>query len=98
MTSHEIRQRFLDFFAKRGHAVLPSASLVPENDPSVLFNTAGMQPLVPYLLGQPHPKGTRLVNGQKCVRTQDIDEVGDNTHDTFFERMGNGSRGDYWKE
>lgn len=98
MKSNEIRQKFLDFFEKRGHAVIPSASLVPENDPSVLFNTAGMQPLVPYLMGESHPKGKRLVNVQKCVRTQDIDEVGDNTHDTFFEMLGNWSLGDYFKE
>ncbi len=98
MNSTEIRQRFLKFFEARGHKILPSASLVPENDPSVLFNTAGMQPLVPYLMGQKHPLGTRLVNIQKCVRTQDIDEVGDNTHDTFFEMMGNWSLGDYFKE
>lgn len=98
MQSSEIRQRFLDFFAKRGHAVIPSSSLVPENDPSVLFNTAGMQPLVPYLLGQTHPAGKRLVDVQKCVRTQDIEEVGDNTHDTFFEMLGNWSLGDYFKE
>ncbi len=98
MTSNEIRKRFLGFFQKRGHAVIPSASLVPENDPSVLFNTAGMQPLVPYLMGQTHPMGKRLVNVQKCVRTQDIDEVGDKTHDTFFEMMGNWSLGDYFKE
>lgn len=98
MTSNEIRQRFLDFFAKRGHVILPSAPLVPENDASVLFNTAGMQPLVPYLLGQPHPQGTRLVNAQKCVRTVDIDDIGDNTHATFFEMLGNWSLGDYFKE
>lgn len=98
MTSSQIRQRFLDFFAKRGHAILPSASLVPKNDPSVLFNTAGMQPLVPYLTGEIHPQGKRLVNCQKCVRTQDIDEVGDKTHDTFFEMLGNWSLGDYFKE
>lgn len=98
MDSNEIRERFLKFFEKRGHKIIPSASLVPENDPSVLFNTAGMQPLVPYLLGQKHPMGNRLVNVQKCVRTQDIDEVGDNTHDTFFEMMGNWSLGDYFKE
>jgi alanyl-tRNA synthetase len=98
MLSHEIRERFLKFFEKRGHAILPSASLVPENDPSVLFNTAGMQPLVPYLLGEPHPQGKRLANAQKCVRLQDIDEVGDNTHDTFFEMLGNWSLGDYFKE
>ena len=98
MTSEEIRKRFLDFFEKRGHSVIPSAPLVPLNDPSVLFNTAGMQPLVPYLLGQEHSKGTRLVNVQKCVRVQDIDEVGDKTHDTFFEMLGNWSLGDYFKE
>jgi len=98
MQSEEIRERFLKFFESRGHAIIPSASLVPENDPSVLFTTAGMQPLVPYLLGQKHPSGTRLVNVQKCVRTQDIEEVGDNTHDTFFEMLGNWSLGDYFKE
>ena len=98
MDSNEIRSRFLKFFEARGHKIIPSASLVPENDPSVLFNTAGMQPLVPYLMGQKHPGGTRLVNVQKCVRTQDIDEVGDKTHDTFFEMMGNWSLGDYFKE
>jgi alanyl-tRNA synthetase len=97
-TSSEIRKRFIQFFEKRGHVAIPSASLVPENDPSVLFNTAGMQPLIPYLLGQPHPQGKRLVNIQKCVRTQDIDEIGDNTHDTFFEMMGNWSLGDYGKK
>ncbi len=97
MDSKEIRHRFLKFFEERGHAIIPSASLVPENDPSVLFNTAGMQPLVPYLLGQEHPKGKRLADIQKCVRTNDIDEVGDNTHLTFFEMMGNWSLGDYWK-
>ena len=98
MNSTEIRKRFLAFFEKRGHAVIPSASLVPENDPSVLFNTAGMQPLVPYLLGEKHPQGTRLVNIQKCVRTVDIDDIGDNTHATFFEMMGNWSLGDYFKK
>ncbi|MGB3072654.1 MAG: alanine--tRNA ligase-related protein, partial [Candidatus Moraniibacteriota bacterium] len=97
-TSQDIRQRFLAFFEARGHVILPSAPLVPENDPSVLFNTAGMQPLVPYLLGEPHPAGVRLTNAQKCVRTQDIDEVGDKTHDTFFEMLGNWSLGDYFKE
>jgi len=98
MTHKEIRQKFLKFFEDRGHTIIPSASLVPENDPSVLFTTAGMQPLVPYLLGQEHPAGKRLANIQKCVRTQDIDEVGDNTHDTFFEMLGNWSLGDYFKE
>lgn len=97
MESNEIRKRFLNFFEKRGHSVIPSASLVPENDPSVLFTTAGMQPLVPYLLGQPHPKGKRLVNVQKCVRTGDIDDIGDNRHLTFFQMMGNWSLGDYFK-
>lgn len=98
MKSSEIRSRFLNFFKERGHAVLPSASLLPQNDPSVLFNTAGMQPLVPYLLGEKHPLGTRLANIQKCVRTGDIDEIGDNTHATFFEMMGNWSLGDYFKK
>lgn len=98
MQSNEIRTRFLKFFEKRGHAIIPSASLVPENDPSVLFNTAGMQPLVPYLLGEKHPAGNRIVDVQKCVRTTDIDEVGDNTHLTFFEMLGNWSLGDYFKE
>lgn len=98
MQSNEIRSRFLAFFEKRGHKIIPSASLVPENDPSVLFNIAGMQPLMPYLLGQKHPEGTRLADIQKCVRTIDLDEVGDNTHLTFFEMMGNWSLGDYFKE
>lgn len=98
MKSSEIRQRYLKFFQKRGHTIIPSASLIPENDPSSLFTTAGMQPLVPYLLGAKHPAGTRLVNVQKCVRTGDIDEVGDNRHLTFFEMMGNWSLGDYFKK
>ncbi len=98
MTSPQIRETFLRFFHERGHAVLPSASLVPENDPTVLFTTAGMHPLVPYLLGEPHPGGQRLASVQKCVRTQDIDEVGDNRHDTFFEMLGNWSLGDYFKK
>lgn len=98
MQSEEIRKKFIDFFKARGHTEIPSASLVPENDPSVLFTTAGMQPLVPYLLGESHPSGKRLVNVQKCVRTQDIEEVGDATHDTFFEMLGNWSLGDYFKE
>lgn len=98
LTSSEIRSRYLEFFKKRGHVIIPSASLVPENDPSVLFNTAGMQPLVPYLLGETHPSGaTRLADSQKCVRTVDIDEIGDNTHATFFEMLGNWSLGDYFK-
>jgi len=97
MNSVDIRQRFLDFFKNRGHSILPSASIVPENDPSVLFTTAGMQPLVPYLLGEKHPQGVRLANMQKCVRLTDIDEVGDETHLTFFEMLGNWSLGDYFK-
>lgn len=98
LTSAELRQKYLDFFQERGHAVIPSAPLVPENDPSVLFNTAGMQPLVPYLLGKPHPMGKRIVDVQKCVRTGDIDDVGDDTHLTFFEMLGNWSLGDYFKQ
>lgn len=98
MTSHEVRKRFLAFFKARGHAIIPSASLVPENDPTVLFNTAGMQPLVPYLMGRPHPQGDKLADIQKCVRTGDIDDIGDNTHLTFFEMMGNWSLGSYFKE
>ena len=84
MQSEEIRSRFLKFFENRGHKIIPSASLIPENDPSVLFNIAGMQPLMLYLLGEKHPNGKRLVNIQKCLRTVDLDEVGDNTHLTFF--------------
>lgn len=98
MNSSEIRRRFIDFFKENGHTEIPSASLVPENDPTVLFNTAGMQPLVPYLMGTPHPAGKRIVNLQKCLRTNDIDEVGDNTHLTFFEMTGNWSLGDYFKK
>lgn len=97
-TSCELRQKYLDFFKSKGHAIIPSASVVPENDPTVLFTTAGMHPLVPYLLGERHPAGTRLANVQKCIRTGDIDEVGDNRHQTFFEMMGNWSLGDYFKQ
>ena len=98
MKAIEIRNKYLEFFKKHGHAVIPLAPLIPENDPSVLFNTAGMQPLVPYLLGEKHPSGTRLTDYQKCVRTNDIDEVGDNRHLTYFEMLGNWSLGDYFKE
>ncbi|MBP9802866.1 MAG: alanine--tRNA ligase [Candidatus Pacebacteria bacterium] len=98
MKSQEIRNRFLKFFEQRGHAIIPSASLVPENDPSVLFNTAGMQPLVPYLLGQTHPMGRRIADVQKCVRTGDLEDIGDNRHFSFFEMLGNWSLGDYFKE
>ena len=98
MKAIEIRNKYLNFFKSKGHSIIPSAPLLPENDPSVLFNTAGMQPLVPYLLGQKHPSGTRLVDYQKCVRTNDIDEVGDNRHLTYFEMLGNWSLGDYFKD
>ena len=99
MKAKELRQLYLDFFSKRhDHQVIPGASLIPENDPTVLFTTAGMHPLVPYLLGEKHPEGTRLTNVQRCIRTGDIDEVGDNTHCTFFEMLGNWSLGDYFKE
>ncbi|MDO8469558.1 MAG: alanine--tRNA ligase [bacterium] len=94
MTSDELRQKYLDFFKSKGHVVIPSTSLIPENDPSVLFTTAGMHPLVPYLLGERHPGGRRLVSVQKCIRTGDIDEVGDDVHLTFFEMLGNWSLGD----
>ena len=98
MKAIEIRNKYLNFFKNHGHSIIPSAPLIPENDPSVLFTTAGMQPLVPYLLGEKHPEGTRLTNYQKCVRTNDIDEVGDNRHLTYFEMLGNWSLGDYFKE
>ena len=98
MKAIDIRNKYLNFFKKHGHAVIPSAPLIPENDPSVLFTTAGMQPLVPYLLGEKHPEGTRLTDYQKCLRTNDIDEVGDNRHLTYFEMLGNWSLGDYFKE
>ena len=98
MKAIEIRNKYLKFFERHGHKIIPSAPLIPENDPSVLFNTAGMQPLVPYLLGQKHPEGTRLTDYQKCVRTNDIDEVGDNRHLTYFEMLGNWSLGDYFKD
>lgn len=98
MKAIEIRNKYLNFFKEHEHQVIPSAPLIPENDPSVLFTTAGMQPLVPYLLGEKHPEGTRLTDYQKCVRTNDIEEVGDNRHLTYFEMLGNWSLGDYFKE
>ena len=98
LDSRELRKLYLDFFREKGHAVIPSASLIPENDPTVLFTTAGMHPLVPYLMGAKHPEGKRLTNVQKCVRTGDIDEVGDTSHCTFFEMLGNWSLGDYFKK
>ncbi len=98
LTSESLRQLYLSFFEEKGHKIIPSASLIPENDPSVLFTTAGMHPLVPYLLGEKHPEGTRLTDVQKCVRTGDIEDVGDPSHCTFFEMLGNWSLGDYFKK
>lgn len=97
MTAQEIRKAYLEFFKVRGHKVIPRALLVPQNDPTTLFTGSGMQPLIPYLLGEPHPEGTRLVDSQTCLRAQDIEEVGDNRHTTFFEMLGNWSLGDYFK-
>ena len=98
MKASELRKRYIEFFKEKRHKEIKNSSLVPENDPTVLFTTAGMHPLVPFLLGEKHPSGERLVNVQKCLRTGDIDEVGDDTHLTFFEMLGNWSLGDYWKE
>ena len=98
MRAEDVRKKYLKFFESRGHKIIPSASLVPENDPTTLFTGSGMQPLIPYLLGEPHPLGKRLVNSQKCFRAEDIDEIGDNRHTTFFEMLGNWSLGDYFKE
>ena len=98
MKTNELRKKFLDFYKKREHAIVPSSSVVPENDSTTLFTGSGMQPLLQYLLGQKHPAGTRLVNSQKSFRAEDIDEVGDNRHTTFFEMLGNWSLGDYFKE
>ena len=98
MNAQEIRKAYLDFYAQKQHAVIPRANLVPQNDPTTLFTGSGMQPLLPYLLGEEHPDGIRLVNSQTCLRAQDIDEVGDNSHTTFFEMLGNWSLGDYFKE
>ncbi|MDD9954526.1 MAG: alanine--tRNA ligase [Candidatus Woesearchaeota archaeon] len=98
MNTNELKEKFLTFFESKGHKRIPSAPLIPENDPTVLFTTAGMHPLVPFLMGQPHPLGKRLCDVQKCIRTGDIDETGDSFHHTFFEMLGNWSLGDYFKE
>lgn len=98
MNPKDLRKKYIEFFTKKGHKAIPSASLIPQNDASVLFNTAGMQPLVPYLLGMKHPSGKRLVNVQKCLRTVDFENIGDNTHHTFFQMLGNWSLGDYFKK
>ena len=97
MKTSELRSKYLAFFKEQGHSVIPSVSLIPDNDPSTLFTSSGMQPLVPYFLGQPHPEGKRLVNSQKSFRAQDMEEIGDNRHTTFFEMLGNWSLGDYFK-
>lgn len=98
MRADELRQKYLDFMKKNGHVIVPSSPLVPENDPTTLFTGSGMQPMLPYLLGAPHPQGVRIADSQKCFRSQDIEEVGDNRHTTFFEMLGNWSLGDYFKE
>ncbi len=98
MSGNDIRAKYLQFMEKEGHAIIPSAALVPENDPTTLFTGSGMQPLIPYLMGEKHPKGVRLADSQKCFRANDIEEVGDNRHTTFFEMMGNWSLGDYFKK
>jgi len=98
MTTKELKEKYLKFFKEKGHKIIPNASLIPENDPTVLFTTAGMHPLIPYLLGEKHAQGKELVSVQKCIRTKDIEEVGDNVHLTFFEMLGNWSLGSYWKE
>jgi alanyl-tRNA synthetase len=98
MDAQTIRNKYLQFMQQRGHKLIPRASLVPQNDPTTLFTGSGMQPLIPYLLGEPHPQGNRLVDSQTCFRAEDMDEVGDNRHTTFFEMLGNWSLGDYFKE
>src|SRR3989339_2230080 len=98
MLVKELKKKYLEFLKEKKHAIISSASLIPEHDPTVLFTTAGMHPLVPYLMGQPHPSGKRLANCQKCIRTDDIDDVGDPSHLTFFEMLGNWSLGDYFKK
>ena len=97
MNVAEIRKKYLDFYEKNGHVVVPSSTITPENDPTTLFTGSGMQPMIPYLLGEIHPKGTRVADSQKCFRAEDIEEAGDNRHTTFFEMLGNWSFGDYFK-
>src|SRR3989344_3495816 len=98
MTVGEVRKKYLEYMKGKGHVIVPSTSLVPENDPTTLFTGSGMQPMVPYLLGERHPAGKRVANSQKCFRAEDIDEVGDNRHTTFFEMLGNWSFGDYFRK
>src|SRR3989344_4246883 len=98
MTINEIRKKYLKYFESEGHKIIPPAPLVLQNDPTTLFTSSGMQPLVPYLMGEPHPEGKRVVNSQPSIRVQDIEEVGDNRHTTFFEMLGNWSFGDYFKK
>ena len=98
MKTIDLKETYLKFFESKGHKIIPSAPIIPENDPTCLFNTAGMQPLVPYLKGEPHPEGKRLTDVQKCFRTNDLDSIGDTTHHTFFEMLGNWSLGDYFKK
>jgi alanyl-tRNA synthetase len=98
MEINKIREKYFEHFKEQKHKIIPSASLLPENDPTTLFTSSGMQPLVPYFLGEKHPEGKRLVNSQKCIRAGDIEEVGDNRHTTFFEMLGNWSLGDYFKK
>jgi alanyl-tRNA synthetase len=98
MKSSDVRGKYLEFMKEKGHFVVPSSGLVPENDPTTLFTGSGMQPMINYLLGEKHPKGTRVTDSQKCFRADDIEEVGDNRHTTFFEMLGNWSFGDYFKE
>ncbi len=98
MTAKQIRQKYIDFFANKGHKEIPPAPIIPTDDPTTLFTSSGMQQLVPYLKGEKHPMGTRLVDAQPCFRAEDIDEVGDNRHTTFFEMLGNWSLGDYFKK
>ena len=98
MNRKQLIKKYINYFKKQGHKEILNSSLIPENDPTVLFTTAGMHPLVPFLMGRKHPSGKRLVNVQRCIRTGDIEEVGDETHHTFFEMLGNWGLGDYWKD